>query len=181
MLRKSIFIGMVLIFAFAGFAFKKSSINAGEDKKQKESAEIQWYAFDKGLAKAQAEGKVLVVDFYTDWCHWCKEMDKQTYSEKNIIKYASDKLIMAKLNAETEKKYKFKEAEYSGRQLSQIFGVTGFPTTAFVKSNGELITAVSGFISPEKFIHILKYLAENHYETMKFDDFVKQEEAKNKS
>ncbi len=82
---------------------------------------------------------------------------------------------MAKLNAETDKKFKFKEGSYSGRQLSMMFGVEGFPSTVFLNSEGELITSVSGFIPASRFTLILKYLEGNWYEKMKFDEFVKRE------
>lgn len=176
MIRKSAVLIAILVFIIAGFTYKQASTRSNDGTKEKKTEKIQWHSFDKGVELSQKENKLLVVDFYTDWCHWCKVMEEQTYGDKGIIKYARENAIMAKLNAETEEKYKFRDAHYSGRQLSQLFGVTGFPTTVFMSPKGELITAVSGFIPPEKFIDILKYLGGNYYEKMKFDEFVKQQE-----
>ena len=39
------------------------------------SAGKDWLKFDEGMAKAKKENKSVLVDFYTDWCHWCKEME----------------------------------------------------------------------------------------------------------
>jgi len=180
MRRKGALILIAIAFAFVGFSVKKASTYSAGEADGKKSKDVQWLSFDKGMALAKKNNKLMVVDFYTDWCHWCKVMDEQTYGDNTIVKYAAGNAVMVKLNAETEKKFEFKGAKYTGRQLSQLFGVTGFPTTVFISPKGELITSVSGFIPPEKFITILKYLAGNHYEKMKYDEFVKQEEAKNK-
>lgn len=157
-----------------------SCSEAGTDDSPKKS-KVDWFAFDKGMERARTEDKLLVVDFYTDWCHWCKVMDKETYANQKVIDFVDENAIMVKLNPETaEGKFKFREAKYSGRELSMMFGVTGFPTTVFIDSKGELLSAVPGFIPPEKFMMILKYLAGNWYEKMKFDEFIEKEEAKTK-
>jgi thiol:disulfide interchange protein len=43
-------------------------------------AELKWYGWNEGYAKAVKEGKIVLVDAYTDWCGWCKKMDRDTYS-----------------------------------------------------------------------------------------------------
>lgn len=181
MRRKGIVFAGLLLIPVLAFSFKtRSSHGKDEAPAKKEKSEIEWVTFDKGIALAQKENKVLLVDFYTDWCHWCKVMDKETYGDQGIAKYASEKIIMAKVNAETNQKFKFKDGMYSGRELSMMFGVRGFPSTVFISPQGELITSISGFIAAEKFGVILKYLAEDWYEKMEFDEFEKQQNAKNK-
>lgn len=181
MIKRKIVFGIVLVsIVLLILGLKQRSPKAIYDSDKKTKDKIEWTTFDKGFELAKKEKKLLVVDFYTDWCHWCKVMDEETYSNKEVIKYAKENVIMAKLNAETKEKFKFKDAFYSGRELTMMFGVRGFPTTVFIDSRGELITSVSGFIPADKFTLILKYLAENWYEKMKFDEFKKKEEKKNK-
>lgn len=169
-------LGLVVLLAI-GFSSTKSKNDDSKKKKDK----IEWTRFDEGIQTAKKEKKLLLVDFYTDWCHWCKVMDEKTYGDKTVIDYVKKNVVMAKLNAETREKFKFRDAYYSGRELSMMFGVRGFPTTVFIDSSGGLITSVSGFIPADKFKHILVYLAENWYEKMKFDEFLKKQEAKDES
>ena len=181
MVKKSALVFILAIFAMVIISFKLGPTSglALNDKEKKE--EIQWLSFDKGLELAKKQKKMLVVDIYTDWCHWCKVMEKDTYGNKRVIDFAKSNAVMAKLNAESTEKFKFKDAFYTGRELSMMLGVEGFPTTAFMTSDGELITKISGFIPPDKFNMIMKYLAGNWYEKMEFNEFVKKQEAKNKS
>lgn len=176
MKRKFFLLIAIITAGISALAFQRVPSQKGESQTNtKAAAAIEWYTFDKGLDLAQKQKKLLVVDFYTDWCHWCKVMDKDTYGNKEVIAFARQNAVMAKVNAETDEKFKFKGASYSGRELSMMFGVRGFPTTSFLSDKGELITSISGYIPADRFTLILKFLAGNWYEKMKFDDFVKQE------
>lgn len=180
-MKKITVISLVMVSLVAlAFVFRLDANGEIREQGNKKSTKIKWNTFDKGLELAQKENKLLVVDFYTDWCHWCKVMDKDTYGNKEVISLAKEKVIMSKINAETNQKFRFKDASYSGRELSVMFGVQGFPTTAFMNSKGELITSISGFIPAEKFTMILKYLAGNWHDKMEFEEFVEREQRKDK-
>ncbi|MFQ5603157.1 MAG: thioredoxin family protein [bacterium] len=180
MKKTSIVISIVTVLAAVTLVLMANVSEEPDGAKSAKTEKIKWYTFDKGFEQAQKENKVLVVDFYTDWCHWCKVMDKETYGNKAVIDFASENVIMAKIDAETNKKFKFLDGKYSGRELTRKFGITGFPATVFIDSKGEPITRVPGYIPADKFVVILKYISGNWYNKMKFDDFAKQEESKSK-
>lgn len=46
------------------------------------STELKWFGFEEGYAKSVKEGKILLVDAYTDWCGWCKVMDKNIHRSR---------------------------------------------------------------------------------------------------
>ena len=146
-----------------------ATAGAGDNQGEKS---IQWLDFEKALAAAQKQDKVLLVDFYTDWCGWCKVMDKKTYAHPEIVAYASKNLVLSKVNAESSQVIRYKDREFTLRQLAAAFGVRGYPATVFIDANGDLITLVSGFIPAERFLPILEFLSEGHYKTMKFDAFL---------
>ena len=52
----------------------------GASFKEDPQKKINWVDFNTGLALAQQTGKIAVIDCYTDWCGWCKVMDKKTFS-----------------------------------------------------------------------------------------------------
>jgi len=137
---------------------------------------VKWVGFEQALTTSAKEKKLLVVDFYTDWCHLCKVMERETYGDDNVLNYSKEKVIFSKINAETTQKFKFRDGEYSGRELAMMFGVQGFPMTAFIGSDGELITTLQGVIPAEKFRLILQYLAEDWYKEITLEEFEKREE-----
>jgi thioredoxin-related protein len=156
---------IIFVWAIAFTSFATSS-------EQGKSSAIEWQEFSKALELAKQQNKMVVVDFYTDWCGWCKRMDKDTYGHADVVKYAKAKLIMSKVDAESQDKTRFKDRELTYQQLALGMGVRGYPTTAFFDSNGDLITSISSYLTAEQFMPILEYLSEGHYKTMKFEAFM---------
>ena len=79
-----------------------------------------------------------------------------------------------KMNAESEGTINYKGKAYSPAQLSSAFGVTGYPATLFLKDNGDAITLLPGYMDAPMFLHVLSFIAENHYETKQFDQYLKE-------
>jgi len=55
-------------------------------KKPVQTPALAWFDFESGYEKAAKEGKILLVDAYTDWCGWCKVMDRNTYTNALLRK-----------------------------------------------------------------------------------------------
>lgn len=98
-------------------------------------AEIAWIQqdYDEALAKAEADGKLMMIDVYTDWCAPCKEMDKKTFPAKEVVDKAAN-FVPLKIDAE----------KGQGPEVQKKFGVTGYPTILFVNGKGELVHTVVG-------------------------------------
>lgn len=133
---------------------------------------LKWYSFNEGLALARTEGKYVLVDFYTDWCGWCKKMDKETYTNQTVTTVLSKHFILVKVNAEDESAMAtYKQYTVSYPELTAGFGVTGFPSTVFLNPQGEYLTMVPGYIDAKSMKPILDYFHTSSYKTMSFADF----------
>ena len=79
--KKPLFIVLILslvsVFAFTSVnKTSKTNTTAGE--------KINWVDWNTGLALAKKENKIILIDAYTNWCGWCKVMDKKTYTNKQV-------------------------------------------------------------------------------------------------
>jgi len=137
-----------------------------------EKERLQWMSFDEGLATAKKSNRKILIDVYTDWCGWCKKMDKDTYTEERVSEYLSKNYVVIKLNAESSNKLSFQGKPYTEQELSGAFGVTGYPTTIFLSSAGDPITLVPGYSDAKRFSDIITFIGGDHYLTTKFDDYV---------
>ena len=108
-------------------------------------AEQSSVAFDEVLAKAKADCKPVMIDFFADWCAACKELDTHTYISADIVAEAR-RFVTVKVDGTEENE--ITEAMY------KRFGVKGLPTVAFIDPLGEVLETprVSGFLPPEKFL-----------------------------
>lgn len=133
---------------------------------------LQWNELEPALAEAKKSGKPILVDVYTDWCGWCKRMDKTTYGNAEVRDYVARSFVPVRLNAEDDKS----RATYDGksrtyRQFADGFQVSGYPTTLFLASDGTLITLLPGYAKPAPFLNVLRYVGEGHYRTRSWDAY----------
>ena len=129
----------------------------------------EWYGFEEGIALSASTGKHVVIDFYTDWCKWCKVMDKETFSVPEVQAYLFEHFVPIRINAESDETVTYRGQTYSYRELTSAFGVTGFPSLAYLTPNDELIDIIPGYVEKEPFMDIISYIAQECY--MKNVDF----------
>ena len=107
------------------------------------NAEIVWLD-DLDSARAQAtSSQVIFVDVYTDWCSWCKYMDKKVYTDPSVRALASEHLFV-KLDAEDGGK---------GQAFAQANRIGGFPTLIVYSADGKQLANQPGaFRQPADFV-----------------------------
>ena len=146
--------------------------SAGESEGDEEGPKIAWITMNEALEQTEATGKKILIDFYTDWCGWCKRMDKTTYADSAVVAYMNENFLSVKLNPEKNGTVSYEGGEYSNREFTSAFRVRGYPATGFMNEKNEVITLVPGaIIEPTEFLTILQYIAEDHYLTSTFDEY----------
>jgi thioredoxin-related protein len=137
-----------------------------------EKRQLKWVSFNDGMAEAKKTGKKVMIDVYTDWCGWCKKMDKDTYANGDIADYLSKEYVAIKINAESGNRLQYRGKSYTEQELAGSFGVNGYPSIIFLAHDGEPITVYPGYADAGKFKLVLSFIAEDHYKTTKFQDYV---------
>ncbi|MGB2867170.1 MAG: thioredoxin fold domain-containing protein [Bacteroidota bacterium] len=166
---KTIAMSLTLAFVVAGSYFL---ISPAESNPEKPGTALSWKTLDEGIASAKQSNKKILIDVYTDWCSWCKKMDKDVYTDPAVIRALNANFVVVKLNAESNNKVTFNNEVLTETQFSRSAGVTGFPTTLFLDKNATPISALPGFVSADKFVKILKFIGEDHYKTTTFQDYI---------
>ncbi|MCO5230899.1 MAG: DUF255 domain-containing protein [Chitinophagales bacterium] len=146
--------------------------NSNEQASSSDSA-IQWMSFEEAVKRAETDKnpKNIFIDFYTHWCGWCKVMDKQTFSDPNVIKLMNKYFYAVKFDAESKETINFKGKDYgfvaSGRNgyhelaANIMQGQLSYPTFIFLNPKFEIITPISGFVKPEEFEPIVNFVGQN--------------------
>ncbi len=168
MLRICILLGLYIMGgltpAVAGDVYADSS-------KKKPKKEIAWLTVEEAAARLQKEKKPILIDLYTDWCGWCKVMDKETYSNEKVIAYIEENFYPVKLNAETRKVVNWggKEFTYNPDYRVNEFaalitrGQLSYPSTVILPADGTAPQAIPGYLKVPDMELILRYFGDGHY------------------
>lgn len=173
------FLGLILLSALAVWKFSEKDSPATNAPIALD--EVKWYTIDEAVAANKKNPKKMLVDVYTDWCGWCKVMDKQTFTDPEIIQYVNTNFYPVKFDAEIKETIQFNGKEYNwvsgGRrgynQLAYelLKGRLGYPSLVYLDEDQSHIRVSPGFKKPEQLMPELKYAAENHYKSVDFNQY----------
>jgi thioredoxin-like negative regulator of GroEL len=97
--------------------------------------EVPWrYDYSAARKEAKQKNKPIVLDFGTDNCHWCKQLDATTFRDPGIIKALSERIIPVKIDASKDP------------DLAQALGINSYPTLVFAGPNGKILGQQEGYI-----------------------------------
>jgi thioredoxin-related protein len=129
--------------------------------------------FKSSFEAAQRDDKFVIVDFYTDWCKWCKVLEEKTYPDPAVKQIMDESFIFEKYNPEEAPSFNHDGKTYGGADVARAFNVRGFPTILFLEKDGTVIGSIPGFVPPEIFVKILSFITSGEYKKTSFNDFLK--------
>ena len=181
-----IILGTITLIAVS-FTTKKSNV-----KPSIVSEKITWYSWQQAVELNKTTPKKLLVDVYTDWCGWCKVMDKQTFPNDTVADYLNKYYYCVKLDAEGRDTIRFSNQTFvyitpekgGGRNgihtlaYSLLDGQMSFPTLVYLTEKMERVAISPGYKTPEKLMPELRFTAEEAFRTKTFENFMKESAGK---
>ena len=103
-------------------------------------AETKWLtSLDKALLKAQEENKPVIIDLYTDWCLYCKDLENKIFPAKDVA-LELEKFVAVRINGD------------ESRDIVAKYSVRGYPTILLLDKNGNFIDKITGLPNNELLI-----------------------------
>lgn len=148
-----------------------------------EEEKVNWLTFEEAVKLQEKEPKMMFIDMYTDWCGWCKRMDKTTYENPVVAKYINEHFYAVKMDAEQKE-----DINYSGRTFKYVAngrkgyhelaatllqGKMSYPSTVFFNKKMQVLQAVPGYQDAKSFEAILAFFAQEAYLTTQWNNFQK--------
>lgn len=110
---------------------------------------------NQAIAKANAEGKTVMVDLYADWCVACKEFEEYTFFEANVQNALAGSVLLQIDLTDT--------GSTDSVELMSHFEIFGLPSILFFDKSGNELTQrrVTGFMGADDFsAHVTKTFAQ---------------------
>ena len=121
---------------------------------------IQWMSIEKAYELTQTEEnpKKIFIDVYTDWCGWCKRMDKATFQKPEVAAYMNEHYYNVKFNAEQKEDITILnntftfvaqgQRGYHELAAALLNGKMSYPTVIFMNHKFEMLSPVPGYQEP---------------------------------
>jgi thioredoxin-related protein len=150
---------------------------------------INWISMDDALAAQAKNPKKIFVDMYTSWCGPCKMLDRDTFSNKDVITFINKNFYAVKFNAEGKDVVNYNGQEFtnpgynpakskrrnSQHQFARHMGVKAYPTMLFLGEDGALINRVKSYKKPQQLELYLKLFGTDKWKEVQtqaaFDEY----------
>lgn len=165
-------------------------VNANTGFSQESSARINWVTLEEADRLRKTEPRKIMIDVYTDWCGWCKRMDRTTFAEPKLVEYVNANYYAVKLDAEQReditiggKKYAY-DPNMGRRGVHEVAkellqGKMSYPTIVFLDEHMNMIQPLPGYREAADMQPILEYLAENAYKNTPWEEWQKKRKGVN--
>ena len=115
--------------------------------------QIQWMKFEEAIAANAKNPKMILVDVYTDWCGWCKKMDKDTFTDPQVIAHFQKNFYAVKLNAEdTKRSFQFMGKTFTEAQMAASLRVNSYLNFVVIEPTLQNIAQLPGYREPAAFL-----------------------------
>lgn len=105
------------------------------------AGEVRWTRSpETAVQQANASGRLIIVSVGAKWCHYCKEMDRDTWRNDDVASAIEAEYVALKLSDEEH------------RELIESMGIQGYPATLIFTPDRRLIARLDGYVGPDKMV-----------------------------
>ena len=137
-------VATALLFCMMVIGCSQNDTGSRSDYVVEEGVAPYYTTLESALAAAQESDRYVAVDFYTDWCYWCKVIDTAVYEHESGIDFFTNRMILAKVNAEVD------------TVAAEKYAVSAYPTIVLIDAEGNEVDRLIGFAPVEEFVQTLE-------------------------
>lgn len=148
--------------------------------------QVEWMSWEEAVEKSKIEPRKIFVDIYTDWCTYCKKMDRETFSNQYVAQYLNENYYPVKLDAQQTNDITFRNKIYrfvkrggmnSYHELAAeiMNGRLSYPTIAFLDESANVIQSISGYRDALEFELFITYFGEDQHKKIPWSSYKRKQ------
>lgn len=142
----------------------------GLELSAQEKQSVNWLTFEQLEDSLSVKQKKVFIDFTTDWCTYCRKMDKVVFTKPALVKLLNDEYYSVRFDAETNKEVQFggqtfindqlKKSRTPVHQIAQLLALRGGqfapPTLVLLNEEFEVTARYFEYMDSKKLLKALE-------------------------
>lgn len=95
--------------------------------------------YESAVKEARQQNRPIVLDFGTDDCHWCRELERTTFKDQSVRQEMATRFVGIRIDA------------MKSPHLAQALQVQSYPTLVFATPEGKVLGKQVGYVDAAKF------------------------------
>lgn len=179
-------IALIVLFMTTAFVVNMSAPTkkVPTEKIETVAKTVKWISWNEMVAAQKIEKRKIIIDVYTDWCGWCKHMDKTTFKDSTVSAYINENLYAVKLDAESKEEFKlnghtFKYIKQGRKGINELAyslleGKLSYPSIVYLNETFARIVISPGYKDKDAMLNEVKYIGEEIYNTKTWEEYNKK-------
>lgn len=123
---------------------------------KQEPVSLKWYTLEEVQELMKSEPRKIFVDVVADWCKWCKVMEKETFTDKEVIGYINEHYYAVRMDYENLESINFQGESINNKELATRWNVRDLPAIVFWEEDFSSKFLSTGYKKADQFLLDLK-------------------------
>jgi len=110
------------------------------------AVDVEWEdEWDEAFARAVTEGKPVLVNFYAEWCVWCKQLETVTFRDQKVAAMLAENVVPLNIDIDGDV-----------ADLVRDHRIQAPPTIVVFSQGGEELGRIPGYLPPSSFLSVVE-------------------------
>ncbi len=110
------------------------------------AVDVEWEdEWDEAFARAVTEGKPVLVNFYAEWCVWCKQLETVTFRDQKVAAMLAENVVPLNIDIDGDV-----------ADIVRDHRIQAPPTIVLFSQGGEELGRIPGYLPPSSFLIVVE-------------------------
>lgn len=124
--------------------------------------EPDWMVLQDAIDEASVDNRLILVDIFEVGCQWCRKMNREVYPSPTIRSILDREFHPVKVNGNSDNRITFLGEEITEQDFAAKMGVTAYPFTVVLDSQGNVIDRRRGYMDTQGLSRFLRNALEKN-------------------